>query len=243
MRAAGSVVQDATEAGHALSICLALSQAACPVALLTGDLAAAERFVAMLADSAVMHALELWRTECLCHDGILRATRGDVAAGLGMFRMAVAELLRNNTGMNHTGFLTGMVSALAGSDELAQGLAMVSDALGRCEHDHELWCMPELLRARAEFLLREEGANAATEAEALFQRSLECARRQGALSWELRAALSLARLRIAQDRPDEAWQVLAPIRARFTEGFDTVDLRRATAVIESLPCYRGEPRP
>jgi predicted ATPase/DNA-binding winged helix-turn-helix (wHTH) protein len=239
MRAAESVVRDATEAGHALSICLALSQGACPAAMLTGKLSAAERYIEKLVDVAVSHSLQLWRTESLCHDGILRVTRGDVAPGLATFQIAAAELLRNNTGMNHNGLLTGMASALAGSDELAQGLTMVIDTLVRCEHDHELWCMPELLRARAECLLRADGASAATEAEALFQGSLECARRQGSLSWELRTAVSLARLRVAQDRPDEARRVLAPIRDQFTEGFDTVDLRSATALLEALKPDRG----
>ncbi len=243
MRAAESVVRDAIEAGHALTICLALSQAACPAALLTGDLMAATRFVAMLDDSADSHALELWRTERLCHDGILRVMRGDAAAGLAIFRTAAAELLGNNTGMNHTGLLTGMASALTGTAEFAQGLALSADALARCEHDHELWCLPELLRARAEFLLRSEAVNAATEAESLLQRSLDGARRQGALSWELRTATSLARLRVAQGRPDEAGRVLAPIRDRFTEGFDTVDLRRATAMLGSLTAECGESRP
>jgi hypothetical protein len=232
MCAAKSVVRDAIDAGHALSVCLALSQAACPVALLIGDLAEAERFVSMLVANANTHALELWRRECLCHDGILRAMRGDDVAGLALFQTAAAELLRNNTGMNYTGLLTGMASALTGSTAFAQGLTLTSDALARCEHDNELWCLPELLRARAEILSRTEGENA--EAEMLLQRSLDWARRQGALSWELRTTTSLARLRVAQHRPEDALRVLTSILDRFTEGFETADLRSARDLLESL---------
>ena len=76
---------------------------------------------------------------------------------------------------------------------------------------------------------------AISAAEACFAEALEVARGQGALFWELRAALSLARLRIGQERPGDARAVLAPAYDRCTEGFETADLRSATAMLERLP--------
>ena len=73
------------------------------------------------------------------------------------------------------------------------------------------------------------------EAEACFRQALDVARRQQAKSWELRAAMSLARLWQGQGKRAEARQLLAPIYDWFTEGFDTADLREAKGLLEALP--------
>ena len=65
--------------------------------------------------------------------------------------------------------------------------------------------------------------------------TLDWARRQGALSWELRAALSYARPQGAQGHHQQAKQILAPVYDQFTEGFGTADLRTARAVLDALP--------
>ena len=76
-------------------------------------------------------------------------------------------------------------------------------------------------------------------AEDHYQRALGWARRQGALSWELRTATSLARLLRDQNRSSEAIALLAPIYGRFSEGFETADLKAAKALINSLPVTAG----
>ena len=91
--------------------------------------------------------------------------------------------------------------------------------------------MPELLRVRGELLLRQ---NADKEAENHFEQALDWARRQHVLSWELRSAASLARLRLRQGRRAQARNVLAPVRRRFTEGFRTADLVRTDALLKQL---------
>jgi predicted ATPase len=91
-----------------------------------------------------------------------------------------------------------------------------------------------LLRVKGELLLLQGGSSAAATAEDHFRQALDWARRQGALSWELRAATSFARLLRNQDRPADAMALLQPVYDRFTEGFDTVDLRTAKALIEAL---------
>ena len=78
------------------------------------------------------------------------------------------------------------------------------------------------------------GADTASEAAAAIEKGIEVARRQNAKSWELRGAMSLARLRQQQGRPQEAAALLAPILGWFTEGFDTADLKDAKALLDNL---------
>jgi predicted ATPase/DNA-binding winged helix-turn-helix (wHTH) protein len=149
MRAAESVVRDAAASGHALALCLALSPGACPVALLNGDWAAAERFIAILRDSATTHGLGFWAAEARSDEATLMVMRGDVAAGLRMFDPAVRELADYHTHMNVTGFRVVMAGALSETDEIERGMAMADEALAHAEREGELWCMAELRRVPA----------------------------------------------------------------------------------------------
>ena len=90
----------------------------------------------------------------------------------------------------------------------------------------------ELHRLRGEALLA--GAGTLSEAETAIEKGIDVARRQNAKSWELRGAMSLARLRRQQGRPQEAAALLAPILGWFTEGFDTADLKEAKALLDQL---------
>src|SRR5256714_4488275 len=101
-----------------------------------------------------------------------------------------------------------------------------ADAIARVEKGAVGWCAPEILRAR--------GENTPAAAELLYSQSLVLARRQGALSWEMRTATSLARLWRDQDRIREARDLVASTYARFSEGFDTADLRAAKSLLEEL---------
>ena len=90
----------------------------------------------------------------------------------------------------------------------------------------------ELYRLGGEALLA--GAGTMSEAETAIEKGIDVARRQNAKSWELRGAMSLARLRRQQGRPQEAAALLAPILGWFTEGFDTADLKDAKALLDKL---------
>jgi len=91
-----------------------------------------------------------------------------------------------------------------------------------------------LLRIKGELALREAAPNAAELAEALYLKGLGWARDQGALAWELRTAISLARLWHGGGRTQIAHELLAPIYDRYTEGFDTADLTAARALLDAL---------
>ena len=94
--------------------------------------------------------------------------------------------------------------------------------------------MTDLLRIRGELLLLQGAKDAAAMAEDYFRQALDGARPQGALSWELRAATSLARLLRDQDRAIDALALLQPVYGRFTEGFETADLKAAKSLLDAL---------
>jgi predicted ATPase len=127
-----------------------------------------------------------------------------------------------------------LAACLGEAGEVGQGLAAVDEALARCEARDERWYQAELLRIKGELLLHESEHRSVAAAEQLFGRAFDVARSQGALCWELRTAISLARLRISQDRRDDARQALASAYGKFTEGFETSDMRSARAMMAQL---------
>jgi predicted ATPase len=129
-------------------------------------------------------------------------------------------------------FLISAASGYAG--QIADGLPAIEEAIIRSEHTQERWLFAELLRVKGEFLLWRGMPGAAAMAEGHFRQALDVACQQGALSWELRAATSLARLWRDQARSKEARELLAPVYDRFTEGFATADLRAARSLIEEM---------
>ena len=101
------------------------------------------------------------------------------------------------------------------------------------EATKERWCEAEVNRIAGEIALLSVEPDAA-KAEAYFERALALARQQQAKSWELRAAMSIARLWRDQGKRDEAHELLAPVYGWFTEGFDTRDLKDARALLDEL---------
>jgi predicted ATPase len=138
----------------------------------------------------------------------------------------------------YTAFLSGLaeVTALCG---FAQARVLARQAVTRSERSRAFWWLPEALRIEGEVFLRLEGPRCA-QAESSFRRSLEIAHQHGALSWELRAATSLARTLHDRGRSAEARQILQPVHGRFTEGFDTADLKSATALLDAIPVERND---
>jgi predicted ATPase len=130
--------------------------------------------------------------------------------------------------------LPELAAGLGGAGQIAEGLVVADTALARAEQTEAGWCLAELLRAKGELLLLGREPTAAATAEQCFRQALDVARRQGALSWELRAATSLARLWRGQQRVNQACRLLGPVYRRFTEGFETADLIAAKALLDSV---------
>jgi predicted ATPase/DNA-binding winged helix-turn-helix (wHTH) protein len=234
LRVVASNVEEALALGHTMSLCNALAQAACPVALLTGDLEAAERYVGILLEHAARRGLGPWHLWGRCYQGLLAARRGDIADGVSMFRAALGELPPNRFALRYTAFLGELAEILSQAGEHDESRAAIDRALDRSERHEELWCMPELLRIRAEIAWRRDPEPDVADVEGVLQQSLDWARRQQALSWELRTATSLARLWLSVGRREAARDLLQPVHARFSEGFQTADLKAARALLDTL---------
>jgi predicted ATPase len=160
--------------------------------------------------------------------------RGDFVNGLRHLRTGLDELRDTGFTLPYTTFLGAVAEGLAGARQMAEGLVAIDEALARSTRNEELWCFTELLRVKGALILDEGAPGAATVAEDHFLQALDLARQQGALSWELRCATSLARLWRDQARSEEARALLAPVYDRFTEGFATADLRAAKTLIDEL---------
>ena len=227
-------VEAAQATEDVLSLCNALVQAACPVALFVGDLVSAERYIAMLLDDSARHGLTLWHVRGRGFDGMLLNQAGDTAVGLRHLGGALEELRENK----YAGHLMALLGAFAEASgrvgQVAEGLIAIDEALARSERTGGRWCVAELLRIKGELVLLERQPDAAAVAEDLFLQGLGWARDQGALAWELRTATSLARSWRDRGRTQDAHELLAPVYDRFTEGFDTGDLRAAEALLDAL---------
>ena len=120
---------------------------------------------------------------------------------------------------------------------LDEALVALDDAMAanREGADGHGWYAPELLRIKGEVLLQQAADQSTLAAEDCFDQAAQMARAQGALFWELRIALSVARLRASQGRRHEARALLVSVYDRFTEGFATADLQAARTMLDELP--------
>ena len=233
LRLVESTIDEGRAIGHALTFCSVLGQGACPIAFLAGDLDAAARYGAMLLDHTERHPVRLWRLWAQCFAGLLAMKRGDVPGGLGVLRREL-EAAGDARFLPRFLLLLGELAAgLGESGEVPEGLRTVDGALARCKTRDEGWYLAELLRIKGELMIR-SGGDGVPAADACFTDAAVVARAQGALFWELRVAVSRARLHLAQDQPAEARQILAPVYERFARGLETADLRSAGAILQSI---------
>jgi predicted ATPase len=121
----------------------------------------------------------------------------------------------------------------ADASRIEEGLAIIDQAIGQSEQSRMRWFDAESHRIRGEILLKRDPANTAPAEEA-FRTAITIAQQQKARSFELRAAMSMARLWRDQGRRKEARELLAPVYGWFTEGFDTLDLKEAKALLDQL---------
>jgi predicted ATPase/DNA-binding winged helix-turn-helix (wHTH) protein len=233
IEATHSSLDEAIATGHAISLCDALAQAVCPIAMLVGDLSAAEQAVTTLLSEATLHALDPWSVLGCCWKGALHIKRGELDYGLPLLRSALTDLREVRFAFYHAGFLGVLTEGFASAGQFEAAHGAIDEALEYCKQKEELWYIAELLRIKGEILLQ-KGDEGVPLAEEHFLRSGAWARQQAALSWELRAAISLARLRRQQGRVAEAREALALVYERFSEGFATTDLRVAKRLLDAL---------
>ncbi|HEY2616909.1 MAG TPA: AAA family ATPase [Acetobacteraceae bacterium] len=202
------------------------------LAELLTDVTAVQAHADAIIDLAERHSLGYWRVNGLILRGWAMARQGDAEAGIALMRRNSADRAALDVGWYQPRYLCMLAETYARSSQAEAGLrvlAQAKDLLAR--NDEHLWGA-ELDRVEGE-LRRVQGAPVA-DVEFCFARSIARARQQNARSLELRAAISLARLRRDRGQRNDARDLLSPIYGWFTEGFDTADLKEAKALLDEL---------
>lgn len=173
----------------------------------------------------------------IIYRGWLLAQTGQVAAGIDLLNQGLAAWDRQGIRLYVSYYRTWLVEAYGWANQVEQGLACLAATLALAEETGErFWCA-ELYRLRGELLLAQ--GCAAAEVEPCFQQAIDLARRQEAKSLELRATVSLARLWQTQNEHNAAYHLLKAIYDWFTEGFDTLNLQEAQALLAELARQRN----
>jgi predicted ATPase/DNA-binding winged helix-turn-helix (wHTH) protein len=222
-------------ADHPLLLCRTLYGIS-RTSTMTGDFATADREIARLIEVAKGSNAQLWETAAHFLKGKLLVERGEFAQGLLVLRDAFETCDRTGWHISYEEYKGALALGLAGTGRFDEALIALDDAMvtdRKCA-DGRGWYASELLRIKGEVLLQRAADPSALLAEDCFNQAAQMAREQGALFWELRAALSVARLRVSQGRHHEARAPLASVYDRFTEGFATADLQAARTLLESL---------
>jgi len=190
-------------------------------------------------EACVVLADEQGFAEVLAEATIMRgwalAAQGQGTEGMAQMCQGLAAYRASGTERQRPYYLALLAEGYGSIGQTTEGLSLLAEALALVDKIGEHGWGAELHRLQGELLLAEAGERQQVqEAEACFHQALDVARRQQAKSWELRAAMSLSRLWQQQGKRDEARELLAPVYAWFTEGFETVDLQEAKALLEEL---------
>jgi DNA-binding SARP family transcriptional activator/predicted ATPase len=223
----------AHELDHAWTLAYASSIAGAAFHLFRREGQAAREHVEAVMRVSPEAGLAVWQAEGLCYSGWQQILSGQVREGIAQLRDGLAAMQAMGTVQHRTSFLAALAEGYARAGQPGQGLCALAEAFSLVAQTGERYCLAELHRLKGELLLT-RGRGDQADAEASFHQAIEVARRQQAKSWELRAAIGLARLWHKQGRMDEARQMLAEIYGWFTEGFDTPDLQEARALLEEL---------
>jgi non-specific serine/threonine protein kinase len=228
-----NAVEEASHTSQPPVLCVALAWAAGFILLSLGELDLAERYGDELINHALKHALRPFHAVGLCIRGSLAVKRGNPDMGIEPLSRGLTIMREASYLLFYPFFLVELASALGALGRIDDGIAEIETALRFAAETGHRWYVPETLRVKGHlFTLRDPDDPAV---EDCFQRGAETAREQGALFWDLRIALSLARLRINQQRHEDARQILEPVYDRFTEGFTATDMRAARALLDALP--------
>lgn len=220
-------LDDITATGHALSLAHVLSDAACFVALWRGDLDTAARHVEALRRHTSHQALNVWQMYAECFEGEIRVRRGDAPGGVAQLSAAIAALHGAGFVRYHSAFSGVLADSLRSAGQAERALATVDDVLATCARTGEAWCLPELLRIKAD-VLADLGR---PEAAQLFEAAFALAESQGARAWMLRIATAAAKAASGHAEQGAASARLRLVVASIHEGLDTADMAAARALL------------
>jgi predicted ATPase len=230
------------DTNHALKVARAIGQAAtlmlaCLHAPLThilcGNHAAANSEIKELISLADEKGALSWKSLGTLVRGCLLALTGNASDAVQMITAASAAYRSTGATWFAPTYLSLLARAYADIGQFDDAGSCIGEAITAAETTKETWWEAEIHRIAGEIALLSPERDA-TKAQAHFERALEIARAQQARSWQLRAAASLARLWRDSGRRVEAHDLLAPVYGWFTEGFDTLDLKQAKALLKEL---------
>jgi predicted ATPase len=158
---------------------------------------------------------------------------GNAPEAVDMMRSGIKTLRSTGSTFWLPWYLSKLASVYAERGQFDHAWHSVDEAMTTVDTTKESWWEADINRIAGEIALKSPEPDA-TKAEAYFERALTIARAQQAKSWELRAAMSRARLWREQGKRSEAYELLAPVYQWFTEGFDTLDLKEAKALLNEL---------
>jgi predicted ATPase/class 3 adenylate cyclase len=231
-RSSVAAFQCATELDQANLTAHVHNFAGAGLAELLSDVAAVQTHAEAIIDLAERHSLGYWRVNGLILRGWAMAQQGDAEAGIALMCGNATDRAALGAGWYQARYLCMLAETYAQSNQAVAGLRVIAEAKDLVVRNEEHMWEAELDRIEGE-LYRVHGAPAA-DVEVRFTRFMAKTRQQSAKSLELRAAMSLARLRRDQSKRTEARDLLAPIYGWFTEGFDTPDLKEAKALLDEL---------
>jgi class 3 adenylate cyclase/predicted ATPase len=225
-----AVIAEARRLAHPPTLTVSLSTDARLLSL-TGDYAVLDQRAGQLIAVATEQGFPLYRVLGTIYRGWAKVNTGDLPTGISLLRSGSSAYSATGAQTRvcyHTALLAKACELAGQTDEAS---SLLDDALQNAERIGERWFVAELYRHKGQFAMRQGDSEAAEE---LYRRALTVAEEQEAKLWELRAAVSLARLYCDQGHRSEAHDLLAPVYAWFTEGFDTPDLRSAKALLDEL---------
>ena len=223
-------IGDAANRGHPVSVCFSLGYDSAFL-LWIGDMLEASDLIERLIVHAGRYSLAPYWALGIALKGELAIARDEPEAGLDLLRSALETLHAQRYKLQITRFVGALAEGLRKTGRFEEALFTVNGAIARAASSGVEFFLSELLRIKSQILAaqydRESAMNCLTEAIAV-------ARAQSALAWELRSTMALARLLSEDGQRDQARHALALIYDRFTEGFDTADLRLARTLLEDL---------
>ena len=224
-------IESAERMGHPVSLSVVLAWAA-SVFLWTGDLRSAETHIDWFISNAESHSLGPFVTVGRGYQGVLTTRRGDASGGVKSLQECLETIHATRYELLTTEFNIALAQGLAAIDRLVEAMTLIDQTIRSVDTNGDITYMPELLRVKGGLLLAMQPSGG--DAERCLAQSLELSRRLGTRAWELRAAVDLSELRVAQGRSESARAILQPVYAQFAEGFDTADLQTAERLLSTL---------
>lgn len=223
-------IEAAEQYNHPVSYSMTLVHCV-PVLIWLGRYHLAEEYVEVAITIAQAHSLPILGV-ALALKGELLVERGDAAEGLDVLLRAQKSQESVEFLMTNTNALRALGDALLRCGRSEEALELLESALSNADQRQELLWLPELFRTRGEIILSQREPDI-KKAEASFLRSIEKAHAQSALSWELRAAIPLARMWKVNGREKDALAMLEKLYERFTEGFSSKDLITTRQILDT----------